>query len=218
MEVVVSPEVEERRVVNRSVLWNFQMKSLASVIVVVILMCSFAEGQDNVQEQLLQSKGNIKVSKLFKETAVLPTDELEAELYRMTFIPTFFNPVKIRVERRGEEYVLVAKRLSGQGGFEVGRLKDEKRRRLTPEEWNGLLALINKFGFWNVPFPEKKQEPNEKGELTICLDGSEWTLEGVKNGKFHAVNRYCPNEKAFEEIGQFMAKISGLKIKQRELY
>lgn len=194
------------------------MKSLRNVVVVVILICSFAEAQDKVQEQFLQSNGNIKVSKLFNETPVLPTDDPEAELYRMTFIPTFFRPVKIRVERHKEEYVLVAKRLSGQGGFEVGTLKDEKRRRLKAEEWNRLLALIDEAGFWNMPYPEKKPEPNEKGELTICLDGSEWVLEGVKNGKFHAVIRYCPDEKNFKEIGLYLAKLSGLEIKQRELY
>ena len=194
------------------------MKSLPNVVVVAILMGSFAAAQDKVQERLLQSEGNIKVSKLFKETPVLPTDDPEAELYRITFIPTFVGPVKIRVERHREEFVLVAKRLSGQGGFEVGNLKDEKKRRLKPEEWNHLLALIDKAGFWNMPYVEKASEPNEKGEVTLCLDGSEWVLEGVKNGKFHAVNRYCPNEKTFEEIGLYPAKLSGLKIKQRELY
>ena len=202
---------------KRNIIWRSQL-AMFGVIVVLILMCSFSEGQDKLQERLLQSEGNLKVSKLFNETPALPTDDREAEIYRMTFIPTFFSPVKIRVERHGEEYELVAKRLSGQGGFEVGRLKDEKKRRLKPEEWSRLLALINKARFWNMPYAEKKIEPNEKGELTICLDGSEWVLEGVKDGKFHAVTRYCPDEKPFEEIGQYLAKLSGLKIKQRELY
>jgi hypothetical protein len=181
-------------------------------------MCSFAAGQDNLREHLLESKGNIKLSKLFNESPVLPIDDQEAELYRITFIPTFFSPIKIRVERHRGEYVLVAKRLSGQGGFEVGTLKEEKRRRLKSKEWNRLLALINKAAFWDLPYAEKKPEPNEKGELSVCLDGSEWVLEGVKNGKFHAVNRYCPDEKSFEKIGQYLAKLSLLEIKKRELY
>lgn len=191
-----------------------------SLPIVAIWMCFLCvTGQDlNLREHLLESKGNIKVSKLFNEIPVLPIDDLEAELYRITFIPTFFSPIKIRVERHRGESVLVAKRLSGQGGFEAGTLKDEKRRRLNSAEWNRLVSLINKAAFWDMPYAEKEPEPNEKGELSVCLDGSEWVLEGVKNGKFHAVNRYCPDEKSFQEIGQYLAKLSGLRIKPRELY
>lgn len=195
-----------------------QIQMKLALPIVLILMCSVAAGQDDPREHLLQSEDNIKLSKLFKETPALPIDDAEAELYRITFIPTFFGPVKIRVERRQEEYVLVAKRLRGQGGYEIGKLKDQKRRRLTSEEWNHLQALINKAGFWEMPYRGKPTEPTEKGEITICLDGSEWVLEGVKKGKFHAVNRYCPNDKNFEEIGQYLAEISGLRIKRRELY
>lgn len=60
------------------------MKLLPSVVLVGILMCSFAEAQDKVQEQLLQSKGNIKVSKLFNETPVLPTDEIGLYLAKLS--------------------------------------------------------------------------------------------------------------------------------------
>jgi hypothetical protein len=197
---------------------RFKVYMKLSLPIVVVLVCSFAVAQDDLREHLLQSKGNTKVSKIFNETPVLPIDDVEAELYRMTFIPTFFSPIKIRVERHRGEYVLVAKRLSGQGGFEVGPLKDEKRRRLKSEEWNRLLALIDKAGFWEMPYAEKEPQADEKGESTVCLHGSEWVLEGVKEGKFHAVNRYCPNEKRFEKLGEYFAKLSGLGIKQRELY
>jgi hypothetical protein len=130
----------------------------------------------------------------------------------MTFIPTFFNPIKIRVEKRKTEYILVAKRLSGQGGYEVGRLKTEKRRRLKPAEWQHFIALLTQAGFWEMPYAD------EKGEVEICLDGSEWVLEGVKGRRSHAVNRYCPDEKSFQAIGTYLVKLSGLGIKERALY
>jgi hypothetical protein len=164
------------------------------------------------------SPGNIKVSKLFGEAPVLPIGDLDAEIYRITFIPTFYNPIKIRVEKHGNEYVLIAKRLSGQGGYDAGKLKTEKRRRLRPQEWDCLLDLLKEAGFWELPYSEKKPEPNKKGEETICLDGSEWVIEGVRNGQYHAVNRYCPEVKSFEAIGLYLAEISGLRVKERELY
>jgi hypothetical protein len=194
------------------------MKLSLPIIVALSCFVSVAGQELNLREQLLQSNGNQKVSKLFNEAPILQTDDLEAELYRSTFIPTFFNPIKIRVERHRGEYVLAAKRLSGRGGFEAGTLKDEKRRRLKPAEWNHLIGLLARANFWELPYAAKEPEPNEKGEVSTCLDGSEWVLEGVKSGRFHAVNRYCPDQKTFEDIGLYLAKLSGLRIKERELY
>ncbi len=39
----------------------------------------------------------------------LPVDDLDAEIYRITIIPTFYNPIKIRVEKRKNHYILIAK-------------------------------------------------------------------------------------------------------------
>jgi len=194
------------------------MKSLQCFIIALAFF-SLAKAQDSsVRERLLQSKGNIKLSGLFNEPPVLPFDDPDAEIYRLTFIPTFFNPIKIRVEKRKADYILIAKRLSGQGGYEVGTLKTEKRRLLKAAEWQQLIDLLTQAGFWDMPYTDKEREPNEKGELVICLDGSEWVLEGVKHGRFHAVNRYCPDVRSFQEIGRYLAKLSGLGIKERELY
>lgn len=165
------------------------MKVLLAIIGFLVILTSSNAQDPSLKERLLQSKGNISLSSLFNERQVLPTDDLNAEMYRMTFIPTFFKPIKIRVERRKSEYLIVAKRLSGQGGFDAGTLQTEKTRRLKPGEWQHLISLLDAAGFWNMAYDEKEPEPNEKVDVEICLDGSEWMLEGVKDGKFHAVNR-----------------------------
>ena len=194
------------------------MKTIFSLTIILVLSVAALAQEESIRQRLLSSPGNIKVSKLFREAPVLPVDDLDAEIYRITFIPTFSNPIKIRVEKHKNEYFLIAKRLSGQGGFDAGKLKTEKRRRLRPQEWNRLLDLLKGAGFWGLPPLEKEPEPNEKGEVTICLDGSEWVIEGVRNGQYHAVNRYCPEVKSFEAIGLYLAKLSGLRVKERELY
>lgn len=190
---------------------------LGFMILLVLCIDSFAQEQ-SPRQRLLSSKGNLKVSKLFREEPVLPIDDPEAEQYRITFIPPFYNPIKIRVERRGTNYVLIGKRLSGQGGFDAGKLRTEKRRMLRLQEWNQLLALLKEADFWELPYLEKKPEPNQKEEETFCLHGSEWVIEGVKAGKYHVVDRYCPEVKSFRAVGVYLAKISGLKVKERELY
>lgn len=194
------------------------MKFILGLMIILILFLAALAQEQSPRQSLLSSKGNLKVSKLFSEAPVLPVDELDAEIYRITFIPTFYNPIKIRVEKRKNSIVLIAKRLSGQGGYDPGKLKTEKRQRLHLWDWNRLLDLLKEAGFWELPYLEKEPEPNEKGEMTICLDGSEWVIEGVKNGQYHVVNRYCPEVKSFQTIGLYLVKLSGLKVKERELY
>ena len=194
------------------------MKSIFSLpIILTLFVAALAQGE-SVRQKLLSSPGTIKVSKLFREVPVLPTDDPKAEIYRITFIPTFYNPIKIRVEKHNDDYILIAKRLSGQGGYDAGTLQSEKRRKLRQHEWNRLLDLLKEAGFWELPYVEKESGPNAKGEETICLDGSEWVIEGVRNGQYHAVNRYCPEVKSFEAIGLYLVKLSGLRVKERELY
>jgi hypothetical protein len=188
------------------------MKFLLSLIIILTFFLAGHAQELSPRQKLLSSKGNIDVSARFKEAPVLAVDERDAEIYRITIIPTFYNPIKIRIEKRGSDYVLISKRLSGQGGYDAGRLKTEKRRHLRLEDWERFTDLLREAEFLEMAFP------NEKGEMTICLDGSEWTLEGVKNGKYHVVNRYCPEVKAFQAIGLYLVERSGLRLKERELY
>jgi hypothetical protein len=194
------------------------MRLLIATVALMVLAQSTNEQESSLRERLLQSKGNIRLSTVFNEAPVLPIDDVNVEIYRITFIPTFFKPIKVRIEKRKGQYMIVAKRLSGQGGFDAGTLESEKRRGLKHSEWRHLVSLLAAADFWSMPYLDKEPQPNDKGEVEICLDGSEWVLEGVKEGKFHAVNRYCPADKRFQEIGSYLAKLSGLKIKERELY
>jgi hypothetical protein len=176
-----------------------------------------AQDQD-VRQRFLSSSGNLKLSKIFRETPVLPVDDRDVEIYRLTIIPAFFNPIKIRVEKHKANYLLVAKRLSGQGDFDAGKLKVEKRRRLTSAEFAHLTELLRDANFWESPYLlQKKPEPNDKGEVTICLHGSEWVLEGSKAGKFHAVNRYCDETDCLRAIALYLVKLSRLGVKQSQL-
>jgi hypothetical protein len=45
--------------------------------------------------------------------------------------------------------------------------------------------LIQEASFWIEAMVEKEAEPNEKGEMIICLDSTSWTLEGIDDGKYH---------------------------------
>ncbi|MEQ1642677.1 MAG: hypothetical protein ABL959_04425 [Pyrinomonadaceae bacterium] len=196
------------------------MSFRAAIVAIAFLMQVAATNAQELtpRESMLASKGNLKVSGLFKESPVLPIDVPGYEGYRIRVIPTFGNPISVRVEKRTNQYSLVGKRLRGQGGYSVGPLKAIKNRKLSAMEWKGLIQLLQGADFWNLAYLEKPAERNELGEVSICLDGAEWVLEGVREGKYRVVNRYCPDQKEFVDIGFRLLKLSKLGLKRRDLF
>jgi hypothetical protein len=106
----------------------------------------------------------------------------------------------------------------GQVDYNLGKLKGEKRRHITEKEWLKLLSLLNQASFWQLPSKDRAWEPNERGEVAICLDNTDWYLEGVKGSKYHVVDRYCPESQSFKAIGLYMVDLSKLGIKESDLH
>jgi hypothetical protein len=185
------------------------MKLAWLFLMIQALLLANGPGTPTPREAILASKGHLKLSALFDETPVLPIEDVNAEIYRITIVPAFYPPVTVRVEKHQARYVLVAKRLSGQGGFDVGTLQTQKQRGLRSQEWDRLRELLNAADYWELPFVVAESAPNRKGEMTVCLDGSEWTLEGVRRGRFHVVSRNCPPKGNFTAIGKYLITLSG---------
>ncbi len=169
-------------------------------------------------ERLRMSKEYQYTLSRFNEPQIYPLAHPNSEVYRIFVSPTFSHALSIRVERNGKEYFLVAKYLSGQVGYDWGTLKGKKKRHLKEKEWQKLVSLLNQASFWTLPSKDKEPEPNEKGEETICLDNTDWYLEGVRGGKYQVVNRYCPESQSFKAMGLYMVKLSKLGIKESALH
>lgn len=149
---------------------------------------------------------------VFHEPEIFPRPNADSETYRLLVTATFYHPLVVRIERNGNRYVLEAKWLSGQVGYDWGKLKGQKMRHLTQSEWRRLNVLLNRASFWTLPYEDKEPKPNEKGELTVCLDGTDWFLEGSAVSKYHVVDRYCPESGAFKAVGLYMVKLARLNI------
>ena len=141
----------------------------------------------------------------------------QTEVYRVGISPTFENPVLFRIAKDYNGVVLISKRISGQGGYDPGRLKQQKTRKLSNEEWNQFLKLLEAASFWNLP-TDLVNSPDQKGQMTICLDGTDWLIEGHRNNKYHGVVRYCPESTEFMAVGRYLLNISGLKLKRMASY
>ena len=206
-----------RRVIGGVRCFYYMRKQLNLIALLILLPAASLSQEASPAEKYRSTKEYRNTLSVFRETPIAPAANPGTEMYRIFIVPTFSHPLSIRVERSGVDYVLVAKRLSGQGGYGWGTLKDEKRRRLSEREWRGLLKLLDETSFWTLPTGDARFEPNERGEVMICLDGTSWILEGVRGAKYHVVDRYCPELKGVREAGLYMVKLTKWGIKESDL-
>lgn len=107
--------------------------------------------------------------------------DVNAEVYRIMILPTWGKPIAVRVQRHGELYSLSARRLDGQGGYDPGKLVESKNSELSTEDSKTLELLIQKVSFFQLPTDDD----------VFGHDGDEWIIEGVSQGKYHVVVRWC---------------------------
>ncbi len=123
------------------------------------------------------------------------------ESYRFVWIPAFHAPVSARIWRSGEKQFLITKQLDGKGGYGMGQLAVENLRSLSDDEWNEFMRLLRQSGYWDLPSKDDAPLPN---------DGASWTIEGMRDGKTHQVNRHAYSVE-FRDACAYLVKLSGLK-------
>lgn len=131
-------------------------------------------------------------------------------IYRFTWLRTFHAPIIIRVEERDNVYMLFWKQTNGAGGYGPGQLVDDESKRLTGNEWNTVMKYLEDLDFWN--------QPTIKRDGILGNDGSQWILEGVKEGNYHVIDRWTPEKNTYYELGKYLIELTGMKIRKRNFY
>jgi len=126
--------------------------------------------------------------------------------YRFTWLRTFHGPVIVRLDRDSEGGMrLIAKRLSGRGGYEPGAVNAEIRRRLTRQElveFDHALAAANHLRLPPV-------------DCRMGADGSRWIMEANDAGVYRYVNRWTPEDGAVRELGDMLLRFTGWDLDPR---
>ncbi|MDX2050744.1 MAG: hypothetical protein SFV15_00015 [Polyangiaceae bacterium] len=128
----------------------------------------------------------------------------DIETYRFLMIPTWGQPTAVRVVFRADGAVLTADRLSGQGGYDPGRLETSVRRVLFRTERELLRREVMRAGFWRMLV----RDPDHFG-----VDGTQWILEGRFADRYHVVDRWSPRTGQFHELGALFARLGGVPLR-----
>lgn len=109
------------------------------------------------------------------------------ETYRLLWLRSFDHPMAFRLIVKADgTSELVTKKTNGEGGHEPGALVLNKTTQIDARETRIILKALTRIGFWNLPADEGR---GERG-----LDGSQWIIEGVKDGKYHRIDRRIGGE------------------------
>lgn len=135
--------------------------------------------------------------------------EDDEEVYRLLFLPSFEYPTSVRIWRNGDQYRMAIKQLSVELATEASpdNLIYNVTRSLTAEEWTKIQGLVNKSNFWSM----QSIDVRDHG-----LDGTTYHLEGKKDGKYHVVDRWSPdNHEDFLDLCDYMIELTKLFQKQK---
>jgi hypothetical protein len=134
------------------------------------------------------------------------------EIYRFLWLRTFHRPVSARLEIKSDgSGDLVIKVLSGSGDYNPGHLIQNRKIKAERESVDHFLDLLGKAGFWSAP---TEQEVDGVG-----CDGAQWIMEATKNGQYHVVDRWSPDDGPYRKAALFLAiNLGGLNPRYNDVY
>jgi hypothetical protein len=131
-------------------------------------------------------------------------ESAHGSVLRFTWLPTFHHPVVVRFEISPGSTTLIAKELSGAGGYEPGTINRQINRKLNSAEARQLTEAMAKASPFN--------EPPAKCELG--LDGSQWMLERTDKDGYDYASGWSPENGPMRDFGMLALKLTGWKFEE----
>jgi hypothetical protein len=135
-----------------------------------------------------------------------------AEVYRFFWLRPFHHPISVRLAVRtsGSGWIY-AHITTGKGGYEPGHINRISHSWMTKGKTQSLLAAFENAGFWNLP---TVQDPK-----LMRPGGAQWIFEGVRDGKYHVIERWSPQAgDPVHAIGTLALRLARFRIHPQDIY
>jgi hypothetical protein len=157
--------------------------------------------QEQPADLLLQS-GSQHVSPDFAHE-VSRSALADEEAYRFVWDSSFDGLASVYIGRSGEVVTLRARR--SIFSFAADPVA-EHILQLSPDQWDNFqVAAAN---FWSL---------DRFSEQPAGLDGAQWSIEGRREGIYHAVHRWSPSD-SVRELGEVFVGLAGAPLATVHLY
>jgi hypothetical protein len=144
------------------------------------------------------------------ETSLSCGKDVESETYRFTWLRTFHHPIAVRITRIDGQGRLIAVELNGYGGYGPGTVIKRIEKKLTPEQWQTLLAVVDSAKFWELPTDDIS---GGRG-----FDGAEWVVEARRGRAYHLVSRWSPESGDYHKLALHFLLLAGIVTPPDEMY
>ncbi|HEV2748312.1 MAG TPA: hypothetical protein VGW34_13565 [Allosphingosinicella sp.] len=126
-----------------------------------------------------------------------------AATLRFTWLRSFHAPIVVRIETSGPNtHRLIAKQLSGAGGYDPGKVAKKIERPLTAAEAKRLRAALESRSVFEIP-----PDPCGGG-----CDGAQWIFEAAEGRRYRFVDLWTPDSGPAHDLGRFLVGLTGWKI------
>jgi hypothetical protein len=166
-------------------------------------MCAdgfFPPGSLDSRTDLHASRGSRYASYLatMGEKPLYPPLADSPPTYRLLYLPTFREPLVVRVTEATHSWRVVCKRSDGLGGYFTGQLVGSGERSLSRAEVKQFRRRLDRVGFWEMP----------SFDGVFGLDGTRCVIEGMSAGRYHVVDRWSPCGTPYAELVKFLVGVS----------
>jgi hypothetical protein len=153
----------------------------------------------------LESKEPSEFLDAMKEPSLRGLAEVDRSLtaYRFLWLPSFHKPVSVRVVMSKEGASLHVVQLDGSGGHEPGKIAMSKSLALSQGQREELSRRLDESRYWSLP---------SVGNPDLITDGDSLIFEAIQTGKYHVVERHCPEPGAYVDLCRFMLDLAGLEV------
>ena len=124
--------------------------------------------------------------------------------WRFTWLRSFHAPVVVRIEQTAPGKMrLIAKRLSGHGGYDPGEVAETLERWLTPAEEGKVRAAVS-----------PAQAVDER-DCSLTMDGARWIFESTADGRRRMVHATTPDDGPLRDVGTVFLDLTGWTLEPR---
>ena len=131
---------------------------------------------------LFRNKWYSKHLNSLKEISLFDKKNENLKIVRYTNLGTWSNPFVYKMVNQNDKIILTYSQTDGLGGYQTGKIIKEYTKKINLEKWNNFISKANDVNFWKMGTHDPK----------IVLDGEEWILEILIEGKYHLVTRNSP--------------------------
>jgi hypothetical protein len=134
-------------------------------------------------------------------------DDLErsgaTQQYRLTCRPSFADNVIVTVQVYDAGTASLVVKRSRNRRTAPEKLITNRGKTLSKAEVSSFLEMVSEMNFWNLP---------TRIDVQPDLDGEDWRLEAIRNGRYHVVTRGSPKPGVFRGAAVQMLKLADLSV------